>query len=337
MTTPDNVYGSSQTPPLYGDPSYGYGAPAPAGAPVPVSGPGVAPPSSKRNKIIIGITIALAALIALGVIGSTIYKVVSAPASTLGVISIDGTIGSDGGANTPEGLRVLLNQAEHDPSIDAVVLRIDSGGGAAAAGEEMAAYVKEFSKPIVVSTGSTNASAAYLISSQTDWIVANQASSVGAIGTVMQLIDYSGLLTTLGVEVTNIASAESKDSSYGTRPLTPEEIAYYQDLVNQINETFISSVAEGRGLDIEQVRKLATGMPFTGLDGLENGLVDEVGTFEDACNKAASLVGASSYSLQSLSNSNDWSILDLFAKTDSSVGALTKNGGTPYATQSIAQ
>lgn len=201
----------------------------------------------------------------------------------------------------------------------------------------MATYVKDFSKPIVVSTGSTNASAAYLISSQTDWIVANQASSVGAIGTVMQLIDYSGLLTTLGVEVTNIASAESKDSSYGTRPLTPEEIAYYQDLVNQINETFITSVSEGRDMPVEEVRKLATGMPFTGLDGLENGLVDEIGTFEDACNKAASLVGASSYSIQSLSNSNDWSILDLFAKTDSSVGALTKNGGTPYATQSIAQ
>lgn len=336
MTTPDKGYPSSPPSSYDSVPPYGYGAPVPVGAPYSATSPN-ARPNAKRNKIIVIVTIVVAVLIALGVIGSAVYKALSAPASTLGVITLDGTIGSDGGANTPEGLRSLLQQAEHDPSIDAVVLRVDSGGGAAAAGEEMATYVKDFSKPIVVSTGSTNASAAYLISSQTDWIVANQASSVGAIGTVMQLIDYSGLLTTLGVEVTNIASAESKDSSYGTRPLTPEEIAYYQDLVNQINETFITSVSEGRDMPVEEVRKLATGMPFTGLDGLENGLVDEIGTFEDACNKAASLVGASSYSIQSLSNSNDWSILDLFAKTDSSVGALTKNGGTPYATQSIAQ
>lgn len=142
MTTPDKGYPSS--PSSYDSvPPYGYGAPVPAGAPYSATSPN-ARPNAKRNKIIVIVTIVVAVLIALGVIGSAVYKALSAPASTLGVITLDGTIGSDGGANTPEGLRSLLQQAEHDPSIDAVVLRVDSGGGAAAAGEEMATYVQRF-------------------------------------------------------------------------------------------------------------------------------------------------------------------------------------------------
>ena len=132
----------------------------------------------------------------------------------------------------------------------AIVLRVNSGGGTATAGEEMTSYLKDFSKPVVVSSASMNASAAYEISSQADYIFTAKTTSIGAIGTAMQITDLSGLYEKLGIRIDDITSADSKDSSYGNRPLTEEERAYYQDMVDQINETFIETVAEGRSMSL---------------------------------------------------------------------------------------
>ena len=194
-----------------------------------------------------------------------------ATTNSVGVIDMAGTVQHDGTVMSPEGLKEQLDIAEENPCIKAVVLRIDSGGGTATAGEEMALYVKEFSKPVVVSSASMNASAAYEISSQADYIFTAKTTAIGAIGTAMQVTDLSGLYEKLGINVDTIASAESKDSSYGTRPLTEEERAYYQRQVDQINETFIQTVAEGRGMSVEAVRVLATGMTFTGMEAVETG------------------------------------------------------------------
>lgn len=210
---------------------------------------------------------------------------------SVGVIDMMGTIQYDGSSCSPEGLRDILKEAEDNPDIKAVVLRVDSGGGTATAGEEMAAYVRDFSKPVVVSSASMNCSAAYEISSQADYIYVNETTAIGAIGTIMQVQDISGLLDMLGIKTENIASADSKDSSYGTRPLTDEERQYYQDLVNEINETFIQNVADGRGMSVEEVRELATGLQFAGKTSVENGIADEIGTYDDALNKAAELGG----------------------------------------------
>ena len=246
---------------------------------------------------------------------------------SVGVIDMAGTIQYDGTSCSPEGLRELLNQAEENPDIKAVVLRVDSGGGTATAGEEMAAYVRDFSKPIVVSSASMNCSAAYEISSQADYIFVNETTAIGAIGTIMQSTDISELLDKLGISVDNIASADSKDSSYGTRPLTDEERAYYQELVDTINETFINSVAEGRDMTVEEVRALATGMQFAGTVAVENGLADEVGIYEDALDKAEQLGGIESfdgaYDVVSLTQSpSDLSaLMDLLGTSESSSAA----------------
>ena len=210
---------------------------------------------------------------------------------TVGIINISGTIQYDNSACSPEGLKELLDRAEKNDHIKAVVLRIDSGGGTATAGEEMAEYVRQFSKPVVVSSASINASAAYEISSQADYIFVAKSTEIGAIGTAMEVADLSGLLDKLGVNMETITSAESKDSSYGYRELTDEERAYYQEMVDQINDVFVQNVADGRKMKLEDVQKLATGMPFTGITAIENGLADEVGTREDAVNKAAELGG----------------------------------------------
>ena len=238
---------------------------------------------------------------------------------TVAVIDISGTIQYDGTACSPEGLSSLLDQAEENDDIEAVVLRVDSGGGTATAGEEMAEYVKRFSKPVVVSSASMNCSAAYEISSQADLIYVNKTTDIGAIGTVMQVTDLSELLDKLGISVDNIASAESKDSSYGTRPLTDEERAYYQELIDVTNEVFVENVAEGRSMSLDAARALATGLPFTGEQAVENGLADEVGVFDDAIEAAAQLAGlGSDYNVITLTQSSDLgSLMDLLSESDS--------------------
>ena len=281
--------------------------PAPAGwRSVPPSGAGYAPyaaapvaaPPQKKSRAWIVALVAVVlvfVLIAMGMHSCTSLFTSSMGYSTsasdavdaltqdaVAVIAIDGTIQYDGTASSPEGLKSLLDEAEASPHIRAVVLRVDSGGGVATAGEEMAEYLRAFSKPVVVSSASTNASAAYEISSQADYIFTAKSTSIGAIGTAIQITDTSKLMDMLGINIQDITSAGSKDSTYGTRPLTDEERAYYQDMVDQINEVFIQNVAEGRGMDVEEVRALATGLTFTGMDAVENGLADEIGTKEDA-------------------------------------------------------
>ena len=324
--------------------------PAPAGwRSVPPSGAGYAPyaaapvaaPQKKSRAWIVALVavVLVFVLIAMGMHSCTSLFTSSMGYSTsasdavdaltqdaVAVIAIDGTIQYDGTASSPEGLKSLLDEAEASPHIRAVVLRVDSGGGVATAGEEMAEYLRAFSKPVVVSSASTNASAAYEISSQADYIFTAKSTSIGAIGTAIQITDTSELMDMLGINIQDITSAGSKDSTYGTRPLTDEERAYYQDMVDQINEVFIQNVAEGRGMDVEEVRALATGLTFTGMDAVENGLADEIGTKEDAIEKAADLAGMTSYAVIELDQDTDElsAMLDLLSENDVSSDAVAE-------------
>ena len=305
-------------------------APEPVAAKASASGSVAA---KKRNYVPIIVILALAAIIVVGVASCahSMSKIGGAfgeesnsfTGNTVAVITLDGTIQYDGSSCSPEGLKALLDEAAEDDHVKAVVLRVNSGGGTATAGEEMATYVRDFEKPIVVSSAAINASAAYEISSQADYIYTAKTTEIGAIGTVMQVTDYSGLLEKLGVDIDNIASAESKDSSYGTRPLTDEERQYYQDMIDEINSVFIENVAEGRGMTVDEASELATGLTWTGLTAVENGVADEIGTFEDACDKAAELGEcADDYETHDLyigyNYSEIYDLLDLLSSTDSS-------------------
>lgn len=238
----------------------------------------------------------------------------------IAIIDLAGTIQYDGTACSPEGFKELLDEASDNKHVKAIVLRVNSGGGTATAGEEMAEYLKQFDKPVVVSSASINASAAYEISAQADYIYVAKSTEIGSIGTAMQVTDLSGLLGMLGVNMDVIASSESKDSSYGFRPLTEEERAYYQRMVNQINDMFIENVSEGRGMTLEEVRALANGLAFTGVDAVENGLADAIGTREDAVEKAAELAGIQDYTTCDLylSSYDLEALYDLFGEDRSS-------------------
>lgn len=342
MSQGPNDYQPASPVPPYGyevAPAYGPGQPGPqqpygSGGPMPPQQPVPEPPRKRRGWIV-----ALVAVVALFVVmmfgvwscssalsdvsGGVVSDVDMLASDAVGVITIEGEIQYDGSTCSPDGLKEQLDIAASNDHIKAVVLRVNSGGGVATAGEEMTEYVKRFKeetgKPVVVSSAATNASAAYEISSQADYIFTAKTTSIGAIGTAMQLMDYSGLLEMLGISVEDITSSDSKDSTYGTRGLTDEERKYYQNQIDQINDTFIQNVADGRGMSVEEVEKLATGLTFTGLQAVDNGLADEIGTKEDAMDYAAGLAGLSVYDvcdLQPYSSSDLSTLLDLMSESD---------------------
>ncbi len=320
-------------------PSYAGAAPAPAYQAAAYANPS-APPQTKSKGWIVGIAIVVAicivvivsiascssmttkAIETMSFTGSTEASIPHDSEPKLAVISITGTIQYDGTSSSPSGLRELLNEVEDNPSVKAVVLQVDSGGGVATAGEEMSEYVSRCTKPVVVTSGATNASAAYEISSQADYIFTAKTTAIGAIGVAMQVMNLQGLYEKLGIDMQNITSADSKDSSYGTRPLTEDERAWYQHMVDQIDSDFIETVAHGRSMDIDEVKKLATGMTYTGIDAVENGLADEIGYLEEALAKASDLAGFSqtlpAYPLDVSSASSLQSLLDVVGQDHTS-------------------
>lgn len=349
--TPDNTYhphasqGAPAAPGAYPPTNSGHAQQAPSPLPpqqpamagaYAAPAPSAAAPAKKTNWVPLIVILALVALIVFGVAACTRSMAsLGQPSNafagdTVAIISLDGTIQYNGSACSPEGFKTLLDEAEDDDHIKAVVLRVNSGGGTATAGEEMTEYLRRFSKPVVVSSASINASAAYEISSQADYIYTAKTTEIGSIGTVMQVTDLSGLMEKLGIDVDNIASADSKDSSYGMRPLTDEERAYYQDMIDEINGVFIENVAEGRNMTTEEVTKLATGLTWTGATAVENGIADEIGTLDDACQKAAELGGcADDYETSDLSLGSS-EIYDL-------LGLLSAEKGQSVSADDIAR
>ena len=330
----------------------GWGSSAPASGPqvsaaqaqaayaVPTGSPQVKQKKSHGWIVAIVIIVAIFILAAISIssctsavksiVGNADQEGLQLSGNTVAVITLDGTIQYDGSACSPEGFKALLDEAAGNDKVVAVVLRVNSGGGTATAGEEMSTYLRQFrestGKPVVVSSASINASAAYEISSQADYIYVAKTTEIGAIGTIMTSYDISELMDKLGISIDTIASADSKDSSYGYRPLTEEERAYYQAMVNEINDAFIENVAEGRSMSISAVRELATGLPFAGTTAVHNGIADEIGTLEDAADKAAQLAGVSNYETKNLTLSNyDLSRLAyLLSRSDMSVDQLAQ-------------
>jgi len=211
----------------------------------------------------------------------------------VGVVHLDGVIAGSGtaGVITPESFLEQFEQAEKDDSVKAIVLRVDSPGGTVAASEEIAAYVKACEKPVVVSVGDVAASGAYMVSSQADKIVANAGSAVGSIGVISEIPNVAGLLTKLGVKFTVIHAGKYKDAGSPYREITPAEKALIQGSVNDVYGQFIDIVAQGRNLPRSQVESMATGWAWNGDQAKKLGLVDEIGTYQDALKLAAKLGG----------------------------------------------
>ena len=253
---------------------------------------------SSSTTIIIIVIAAVVLLLISGFVvlaGAVFLKALGAEAGEkVAVIYLNGTIEeSDGGyfsaAVSPNFVRTQLERAAAGDAIKGVVLRVNSPGGSVAASQEIASLIREFPKPVVVSMGDMAASGGYYISAPAQGIVAQPGTMTGSIGVITQVTSLEGLYEMLGIEVETIKSGRHKDM-FG-RVLTPEERELLQELTDEAYEQFIAEVAQGRGLDRELVRDLATGQLYTGSQALELGLVDRLGGLEEAIAYLSEIAG----------------------------------------------
>ena len=227
-------------------------------------------------------------------------RAVTSAENLIGLITVDGAIAAgEGGVFTAGegGDRLLerIRQAGDDP-IKALVVRINSPGGSAAASQEIHAELKkvrEKGKLVVVSMADMAASGGYMIACAADYIVANPATITGSIGVIIDATNTQGLYDLLGIEYEVIKSGEFKDTLNPARPLTDAEKELLATMVDDIYGQFVDLVVEGRGLNREKVLAYADGRILTGRQALEAGLVDELGNLYDALDIAAEKAGIS--------------------------------------------
>lgn len=219
----------------------------------------------------------------------------------IAIIYVDGVILGGRGQSTilmeqggTDQIIKQIHQARDDESVKAVVLRINSPGGSAAASQEVGEELKKLraqGKVVVTSMGDVAASGGYWLAACTDKIYANPTTMTGSIGVYMPYANWEELYKKVGIYQEKIKSGPHKDILSPERQMTGEEREIIQIMVDDIYNQFVDVVAEGRKMDKEQVRKLADGRIYTGNQAKQLGLVDELGNMYDAIDGASQLAG----------------------------------------------
>ncbi len=256
-----------------------------------------------QRKWIILLTIVIAAFV---LIYAFLFMLFLFPLSTstfmpgqgkIALIRIDGPISAEGGGDgllagggtSSESVMKQLGKADKDSSVKAILLRINSPGGTAAASEEIFIEVKRTKKPVVVSIADIGASGAYLISCGSDKIVANSASSVGSIGTILAIPNFKKLYEKLGIEYVIITEGKYKSLGHPARTLTKKEKDILQEQSEIIYRQFVINVSKSRKIPREKVKDMANGLTFPGEQALQMGLIDEIGNYRDAVDQCAKM------------------------------------------------
>lgn len=224
------------------------------------------------------------------------YSMLLAPVrndnAKIAVIYVDGEIidGSYKKEVAGDRFAELISEVRQNNAVKAVVLRVNSPGGSVLASEKIKAELDLLKErvPVIASFGDYAASGGYWISAGCDKIFANKTTLTGSIGVFSLIPDFKKTLSDkLHVNVTSVNSNKHSDMYGMTRPLQQSEKDYLQASVEQIYDKFTTIVAEGRGMRVSAVDSVGQGRVWTGAEALEAGLVDEIGTLEDAINFAA--------------------------------------------------
>jgi len=187
-----------------------------------------------------------------------------------------------------------VKKYREDRSIKAILLRIDSPGGAVVPSQEMYEEVKktrEEGKPVVVSMGSLAASGGYYVACGASKLVANRGTLTGSVGVISEILQLHDALTKLGIDVKTIKAGKLKDAGSPTRKMTDQDQHYFQQLMDDVHRQFIDVVRVERKMTEEQAVGLSDGRVFTGEQAVANGLADTLGTYEDALALAAAMAG----------------------------------------------
>jgi protease IV len=213
----------------------------------------------------------------------------------VGTIGPGETIPSSTSLTTPELLRNQLRQATEDESVRAVVLEVNSPGGGVVPTDQMHKSIQDFKettgKPVVVSMDQTAASGGYYIATAADYIVANPNTLTGSLGVIFSYLNFAEAADEFGIEQEVVKSGPYKDIGSFTREPTEEELEILQTYVDEGYDQFVEVIVEGRGLSDEEVRELADGRVYSGLQAEALGLVDDLGDLERAAEVAGELAG----------------------------------------------
>src|SRR5659263_190038 len=202
-------------------------------------------------------------------------------------IILTGSIPTGFGIATSEEITQSLKDANEDDNVKAIVLRINSPGGSPAAAEEIVSTMKKIDKPIVISMGDVAASAAYYISAPADRILANPDTMTGSIGVIWEFQNRSKFYDKEGTSFYIAKSGELKDMGGDWKGLSDEEKQYADQVIYEAYGRFVQEVADDRNLSLSKVKDLADGRIYTGAKAMELGLVDDLGSLDDAIAIAA--------------------------------------------------
>ncbi|MDT8435356.1 MAG: signal peptide peptidase SppA [Gemmatimonadota bacterium] len=188
-----------------------------------------------------------------------------------------------------------LERFRSDPSVRAFVLEIRSPGGTVGASQEIHGALRrlreEDGRPLIAWIGGVGASGGYYAALPADSILALPGAITGSIGVVMQFPDAGELLDWMGIDLQVVKSGELKDLGSPARPLAPEERAVLQRLADDVRSQFVEAVVEGRGLEPAEVERLADGRVVSGQRAVDLGLIDRLGTLQDAVDVAGEMAG----------------------------------------------
>jgi len=196
-----------------------------------------------------------------------------------------GTIGGDSTAE-------LLRRARNDDSVEAVVLRVDSSGGSSFASDIIMDEIRalqEAGKPVVASMSSVAASGGYVISMYADRVFASPSTITGSIGIYGIFPTYQRTLDVIGIATDGVGSTPLSGELRPDRAMSDQAKHLFQMMINDGYQDFIGSVADSRGMELDAVDAIGQGQVWTGMDALNNGLVDELGGLDDAIAAAAEL------------------------------------------------
>lgn len=232
-----------------------------------------------------------------------IPSVKTASSDRIAVVYAQGSILYGEGSPTVMGQETMnkaLKSAREDRTVKAVVLRINSPGGSALTSDLIWREVQKTAneKPVVVSISDVAASGGYYIAAPASYIIAQPTSITGSIGVFGTLPNAAPLAKEWGISSYSLSTHNNAATYSALQPLSERFRAELQQSIEQTYQTFLSRVAEGRGMSIEAVDQIAQGRVYLAKDALEVGLIDSIGSFDDALTKAAELANLSDYKVR---------------------------------------
>ena len=247
----------------------------------------------KSHPLITGCLITVLVVLFIVGVGVIAFKFLGKDKMTLvsgekvGVVEIKGLI------TDSKAVLKQLDRFKEDQTIKAIVVRINSPGGAVGPSQEILREVEKVrqKKKIVASLGTVAASGGYYIACGADLIMANKGTATGSIGVIMQFTNVEALTKKVGLDFFTLKSGRYKDVGSPFRSMTPEEREYMQHLLDNIYQQFLSDVARNRKMPLEKLKGLAEGKVYTGEEAKQVGLVDEFGNLPDAIDRAGKLAG----------------------------------------------